>query len=262
MPFRVERIRRLVLVAFLTAMLSTGTAAAHQTTSPAPAARPSMSEIVRAVEKVKADPNLATGRTIKVLRWRTANKKVSGPPAWLVWVVDLFRWIDQSARVLFWCIAIVLGGVLAVYLARKWRLPSRSAGGDSFVAPTHVRDIDIRPESLPADIGTAAKALWDRGEHRAALALLYRGMLSRLAHVHGVPIRYSTTEGDCRALAASHLAHGVRDYVARLIDVWQRAVYGHQDAPSVAVYALCDDFAGSLDGPVHVPSRTDAVEGA
>ena len=45
-------------------------------------------------------------------------------------------------------------------------------------------------------------ALWDRGDHRAALALLYRGLLSRLVHVHRVPIRDSSTEGDCLALAA------------------------------------------------------------
>ena len=75
-------------------------------------------------------------------------------------------------------------------------------GDDAFVAPTHVRDLDIRPESLPDDIGAAARALWDRGEHRAALALLYRGLLSRLAHVHRLPIRDSSTEGDCLALAA------------------------------------------------------------
>jgi hypothetical protein len=114
------------------------------------------------------------------------------------------------------------------------------------IAPTHVRDLDIRPEMLPPDIGGAARTLWDRGEHRAALALLYRGVLSRLAHVHHLPIRDSTTEGDCLALATRHLAPGGRDYASRVIVVWQRAVYGHDEVHPSIVHRLCDDFAAAL----------------
>ena len=105
-----------------------------------------------------------------------------------------------------------------------------------------MRDLDIRPESLPEDIGAAARALWDRGEHRAALALLYRGLLSRLAHVHRIPIRDSSTEGDCLALAASHLPQRSREYASRLVRVWQRFVYGGQHTEAATVHALCDDF--------------------
>jgi hypothetical protein len=112
-----------------------------------------------------------------------------------------------------------------------------------------VQDLDIRPETLPNDIGAAARALWDRGEHRSALALLYRGLLSRLAHVHRVPIRDSSTEGDCLALAASHLASARHDYASRLVRVWQRAVYGRDEVPAATVYGICDDFARALDAP-------------
>jgi hypothetical protein len=113
--------------------------------------------------------------------------------------------------------------------------------------PTHVRDLDIRPESLPVDIGAAARTLWSRGEHRAALALLYRGLLSRLAHVHQVPVKDSSTEGDCLALAVTHLTIDRSEYTSRLIRVWQRAVYGGVNAETSAVYALCDGFAPALD---------------
>jgi hypothetical protein len=118
---------------------------------------------------------------------------------------------------------------------------------ETFVPPTHVRDLDIRPESLPAEIGAAARALWDRGEHRAALALLYRGMLSRLAHVHRVPIRDSSTEGDCLSMVASHLTQRKREYMVLLVRVWQRFVYGGEDVEPSTVYALCHDFAPALD---------------
>src|SRR6202012_5457640 len=115
------------------------------------------------------------------------------------------------------------------------------------VTPTHVRDLDIRPESLPDEIGGSALTMWERGEHRSALALLYRGLLSRLAHVHGVPIRDSSTEGDCVALAVTHLPATRSAYVVRLIRVWQRAVYGNIDPTSDEFNSLSAGFSAAVD---------------
>jgi hypothetical protein len=213
---------------------------------PDAATRPTPAEIERAITIVKADPNLATERTIKTLRWTGSTPKRPGVPSWLNWIVGLFRWIDQSARVLVWSAVLILVGLLVVYIVRVVRTGTLPHAAQAFVAPTHVRDLDIRPESLPDDIGAAARALWDAGEHRAALALLYRGLLSRLAYVHGIPIHDSSTEGDCLALAATHLAQRPRDYAALLIVVWQRSVYGREDVRAAIVYGLCRDFASML----------------
>jgi hypothetical protein len=236
------------MAAVLTAALSVGPAAAQQESAVPVAANPGPAEIARAIEIVKADPNLATERTIKTLRWKQSTvDKRSRTPAWLTWIAGLFLWLDQSARLLVWVAAVALAALLVVYIVRTMRRHGVLRREEPFVAPTHVQDLDIRPESLPEDIGIAARILWDRGEHRGALALLYRGMLSRLAHVHRIPIRDSSTEGDCLALAASHLAEGGREYASRLVPVWQRFVYGGQDTQAATVYVLCDDFASALD---------------
>ena len=207
---------------------------------------PDKAEIARALETVKADPNLATERTLKTLRWKQSSSKTTETPGWLKWLEGLFGWLGESTRVLVWIAAAALAGMVAVYLTRVLgtRLAS-SPGDEEFVVPTHVRDLDIRPETLPADIGAAARRLWERGEQRPALALLYRGMLSRLAHVHGVPIRDSSTEGDCLALATAKLPDR-SDYVGRLVRVWQRFGYGRQEVESTAVYSLCDEFDAAL----------------
>jgi len=212
------------------------------------AAAPDDATIARALASVKADPNLATSRTIKTLKWNASGApESSGTPAWLQWLTGLFRWFDQGARLVVWCAAVLLAGMLGLYIYRVVRARVGRPSPDAFIAPTHVQDLDIRPESLPADIGAAARRLWDRGEHRAALALLYRGLLSRLAHAHRVPIRDSSTEGDCLALAATHLDAGRHQYVLRLVRVWQRSVYGHASAETTVVHALCDGFASALD---------------
>lgn len=243
-----SRHRGVAIAAVLTAALSVGAAAIQQEPAKARGATFGPTEIARAIETVKADPNLATERTIKTLRWTgaTGTKKRSSP-AWILWIAGLFRWVEQSARLLVWGGVAVLAAALVIYIVRTVGGHTVFRREDVFVAPTQVRDLDIRPESLPENIGGAARALWDSGEHRAALALLYRGMLSRLAHVHRIPIRDSSTEGDCLALAATHLAQERREYASGLVRVWQRFVYGGQEIPAATMYVLCDDFGSALD---------------
>ena len=251
----------LATAALLAAALSLGAAPLQRESVQVQSERPGDAEIAHALETVKADPNLGAERTIKTLRWRdSAPATRSAMPAWLLWVVGFIRWVEQSARILVWCGAVALAGVLVIYVARMVRAHGVLGGTESFVPPTHVRDLDIRPEALPKDIGAAARELWDLGEHRASLALLYRGLLSRLAHVHRIPIRDSSTEGDCLALSASRLTRGRHEYASRLVTVWQRAVYGREEVQPAIVYVLCDDFASALDPAL--PLDTNAQGGA
>jgi hypothetical protein len=207
-------------------------------------------EIARALEAVKSDGLIAPERTFKTLKWRASEPpQRTSTPAWVIWIAGLFTWLAQSTRSLVWAAAAVLVFLVIRYVISAVR-PHVTLGADEpLTAPTHVRDLDIRPESLPGDIGAAARALWDAGQARAALALLYRGLLSRLAHAHSVPILDSTTEGDCLVLTAVHLSPDRRDYASRLIGVWQRAVYGRETIESVTVHDLCDRFAAAMNQP-------------
>jgi hypothetical protein len=247
-----RRDARLLPIAALSALLAIAatTPVVRAADGAPPSAPPSAGEIGKAIETVKKDPNLAAEMTVKTLRWKDTQKpRKKSDWALFSWLGDLLRWFERSLRVFMWLGVAFLAGWLVLAIVRFVRARGpRPAAEDEFVAPTHVRDLDIRPEALPRDIGAAARALWDRGEQRAALALLYRGLLSRLAHVHRVPIRDSSTEGDCLALAGVHLKEpSRRDYTSRLIQVWQRAVYGRQDPSSATVHDLCEAFARALD---------------
>lgn len=215
--------------------------------------RPGAAEIARALEQVKADPNITPTRTIRMLRWRESSTPSRGGWGWLRYIGDLFRLVAETARVLAWAVIILFASALLFFLVRLVHRRNMPHALDSFIAPSHVRDLDIRPESLPPDIGAAARRLWDRGEHRAALALLYRGLLSRLAHVYRVPIRDSSTEGDCLALASGHVSNERHQYAARLVRLWQSAVYGGQQAETPAVYLLCTEFAPMMDTGAALP---------
>ena len=146
------------------------------------------SEIVRALEVVKADPKMAPERTVKTLRWKGATeRRRAGPPWWLAWIVGLFTWLDQSGRMLIWCTAAVLAALLVMYVVRLVRRFEAPRPDKAFVAPTHVGDLDIRPERLPADIGAAARA--PLGSRRAQGSL--GSALPRIALTAGARARCS-----------------------------------------------------------------------
>jgi hypothetical protein len=226
------------------------TGAAQPDVSPVAGETPTRPEVEKALEKVADDPNLATVRTVNMLKWKEpAEAEPADEPWWWRWVNGfvrwtrgLFGWFAESGRLLAWVLGVIAVVLLAVFIARVIRERGLPRVPKQFVAPSHVRDLDIRPESLPEDVGAAALALWERGEQRAALALLYRGTLSRLVHVHTVPIRASSTEGECLALAKQRVPAGAVKYTTQLVETWTGAVYGARTPAAGVVHALCAEF--------------------
>lgn len=220
---------------------------------------PSAEQIDAAVETLREDSNLGRTHTVRTLRWANGQTREGRNSfTWIQWVVELVGWFARTSRFLFWGAVVVLVGFLGVFLARLLHNRPKRVSADRFTPPTHLRDLDIRPESLPDDIGAGARQLWQSGQRRAALALLYRGLISRLVHVYGVPIHGSSTEGECLALAAPRLAESPRRYASRLVRIWQLAVYGGHEPPSEVVFALCDEFAGEL--PAEMPAGASGVQ--
>ena len=211
-------------------------------------AAPTRDDVRKALDKVKNDPNLAAERKVNMLRWAEAKPVTDEPWWWGVlnslarWFRGLFGWFAESGRYVVWVVGALLAALLVLYLVRLVRIRGLPRVPKAFVPPSHVRDLDIRPESLPDDVGAAALALWEQGEQRAALALLYRGLLSRLVHAHSVPIRASSTEGECLSLARPRLTEPSARYAGRLVDTWGAAVYGGLLPAADAVQALCSEF--------------------
>ena len=222
--------------------LLAGTVAA---TEPASSPAPTRAQVSGELDKLRADPDLSGTRTQKTLRFKqdTAEKKKKEEPSDIpAWLRGFARWMTEAGRAVVWVLA-ALAVALFVVGVRHWvRVRAGVVSGPRAALPSHVRELDIRPESLPDQIGAAAAALWQRGEHRAALSLLYRGALSRLVHQHALPIRAASTEGECVALAAARLAPERSAYFGRLVQAWQLAVYGARLPESSSVLALCADF--------------------
>ena len=115
-------------------------------------------------------------------------------------------------------------------------------------AVSHVRDLDVRLESLSDDVGAAAWALWQAGRVPEAMSLLYRGALSRLIHQYRVPITSSATEGECLDLARARLEPPTLRYVTQVVRAWEASIYGGRALSAAMGEALCTGFGQRLDG--------------
>ncbi len=219
-------------------------------TAEAEPAVPERSSVQAAVNEARADPNIAESHKERHLRAKRTDEKRQERPkpdeTDFNWLTGLVRWFTEAGRWLVWALGALAVALLLVFLRRwtQWHADADDAALQAL--PSHVRDLDIRPDSLPRDIGAAARALWEAGEPRQAMSLLYRGALSRLVHRHAVPIRAASTEGECVRLASRALAGGSAAFFARLVQAWQTTVYGARMPEAAQVFALCDEFDGQL----------------
>jgi len=201
-----------------------------------------------AAARLRQDPRLRGTEQERTLRFKRDDKpKPTEPmPEWLKWLRGFFDWLNESGRFLMWAAGAIVVALLLVRLRRLWGAGGVHALSEALDLPTHVNQLDIRPQALPDDIGAAALALWRSGRAQEAMSLLYRGALSRLVHTHAVPIRSSSTEGDCLRLAQPRLAQPAYAYLARLVGAWRSTVYAGRQPGDDEVAGLCRDFQAGL----------------
>lgn len=224
-------------------------AACMAAVSPVRAKTITAQQVQQAASAVQADPSLGSSHIERKLRWKKIDepakkdKPSKREPSWLD---GLGQWLAESGRLVMWLFGTMCVAVLLVCV-RRWVLVDGGIGSSGrVVLPSHVHDLDIRPESLPDDIAAAARALWMQGQHRVSLSLLYRGALSRLVHHHAVPIRAASTEGDCVALARKVLTQEAGAFFEHLVKAWLLLVYGAHAPDNELVMSLCDRFDAQL----------------
>jgi len=234
-----------------TAWAATSAAPASARGAPAANAAPigtylTREEIRAAATKLRADPNLAGEKTLRTLRWNEEpqQQKATPPPRWLSRLIDF---VAQSTSLVLWIIGAACAAIALVWAIRMLRRRAPVAAAPEH-AVTSVRGLDIRPESLPENIGVAALELLEAGREREALSLLYRGALSRAVHRHGIVILPSATEGEALRAVNATLDPSRAAYFGDLVTLWQRAVYAGERMLREPIGRLCRNFAVSFEG--------------
>ncbi len=108
----------------------------------------------------------------------------------------------------------------------------------------------VTPDSLPNNIPAECRKLFASGQTRKVLALLYRGTLSRLLHVHDLRVPDSATEMECDRLVQHIRPENEALFFNRLTISWLNTAYGHFEPIPNRVQELIDQWTqlyGSSD---------------
>lgn len=151
----------------------------------------------------------------------------------LEWVAQLLHSIVPFLEALAW-FALIMTLLLVVRKFepwQKWQTLQRKDNDESGRRPAPVMGLDLSWDSLPADVAAEVKRLQQHGEARAALSLLYRGTLWRLAKRRNLKIDESCTEVECVRLVQDARPSAEAAYFEQLTRCWCRLAYAHE-APS------------------------------
>jgi hypothetical protein len=159
--------------------------------------------------------------------------------------------LNQHTQVLALIFEVILWATLLsllTLLAWRYREWLRTFGGYLKLPkktvksmPAQLFGLAMAPESLPDDIAGVAEQLWDE-QPRAALALLYRALLSRLLHDYRLILKNSHTEAEVLQLIEQLQLAELHRFAQVLTRHWQNLAYGHQLPPSSIKRALCSGW--------------------
>lgn len=207
-----------------------------------PRQQPGESKAKTAIREVIADP--VFGGTKEETEWSYINAAPDNSPdkdetaSWIEELLGSMETLSKILRVLVWAGgALLLAGL--VYLSYRYRGAWLGHAGKRAAPPNFLFGLDVRPESLPDDVASAALQELGSGNAKKALSLLYRAALVSLIHHSQLVFHAGHTEDDCLLLARTAVDAGCSGYFAELLEAWKLTAYAHEAPPQPVLEALC-----------------------
>jgi hypothetical protein len=198
----------------------------------------------QAIERAFNDPRLHPRR--KITTWEpkhpSAPGKPGSSPAWLQAIAGVIAAIGEIG---LWLLLGALVLLLAL-TAKHWWPWLRGVVADARppAAPI-VETAAAVAEPLPSDIVASARRLWQDGQPREALALVYRAAVEAMLAATGRVLPPGATEAQCLR-AAQSLPDAPRRAFARIVRLWQYAAWAEQLPERADFDAALDEAAASF----------------
>jgi Domain of unknown function (DUF4129) len=203
--------------------------------------------VSEAIKKAYKDKNLSPKEKYKV--WEEINKKkkkdepeknraIPGLEAFFKGISGTIAFIAEYG--LWLLLAILLS--LLIWKAADWmpwlkdKMPAKRE-----LDELSEKDI-INLETLPSNLSSAVRKLWEL-QPRAALALLYRGSVEKLADRLGTPFPPGATEAEC-VRRSRRLAQPESEAIfQKVVRTWQAAAYAHRVPDSDEFESLLKEWS-------------------
>ncbi len=162
------------------------------------------------------------------------------------WDLDWLKAIGYAfakvSEVLLWTAAAVLVA-FALWWASRMMPREPLAPRASYRAPPSLFGMELAPETLPADLPGAVRAVLAAGRLREALGLLYRATLSALVHGQGIELLASDTEGEALERVRARGETATAQFFGQLVLQWQGAAYARRLPAAADVERLLQAYA-------------------
>jgi len=199
----------------------------------------------QSINNLLDQPPFQNYKTVKKWRIGDANTSTSGPSAFALpaWLNNLLTHLSLGIQALLWGFVVLISAVI-LWRYRQWLktfgqqpLPRKE---QQQVAPTTLLGLEISTASLPDDLIATAQTLWTN-DPRAALSLLYRGLLNHLVEVQALPLTAAHTEGEVLTLTQA-LPESLQRYTQQLTQHWQNLAWGQRLLSHTQFIELCTQW--------------------
>jgi hypothetical protein len=179
-------------------------------------------KFAEAAAQAYGDPRF--GGTRKQKEWVLRNPPKTEPTKLPTNMFAVGNLLASGLNVLLWLLLAAVLGALLVFAVRYASKHPFKRVTKAPAMPAEIREVAVA-QALPDDLAAATRTMWQSGQRREALALLYRGSMDRLATALNMPLPVDATEADClrRARTLDDAQRSQR--VVAIVRTWQHAAY-------------------------------------
>ncbi len=219
-----------------------------------PPARDAKAKIVEILD----EPTFEVYKDVTEWRWKGESSGAQTPKADR-WNLPLLETLASLLRGLAWLAAVTVVAA-AIWYGRRFVQPPETRAGSRRRPATTAFGLDVRPASLPRDIGAAARDLIAKKQFRDALSMLYRGALSVLIYQYHVEVFPGDTERACVRAASAALPPEAAQSFAVLVRAWEQCAYADRSPHEQECNHLVREWVAHFDRASHadIPQRAAA----
>jgi hypothetical protein len=230
----------LVVLLGLALVVSTADPAQAATTEPGAGAQKA------AIAEILKSPEFREYEDTRVWRRKGGppdeTPEIKSPDINLDFLAKLARVLAELFRIVAWGAAIFVAGWLLYQISRRLGWFRGALTRDVPWRPEVLFGMDLRPESLPADIAAAARERLGADDIRGALSLLYRGALAHLINERNLVLSMGDTEGDCLRRVCAGAPAPMAGYFGRLVEAWGLVAYARRAPAGESVTRLISEW--------------------